>query len=78
MQFVKIIYWLENYKPAKLWLNSIREQSYLNPKTIIIEDYFVNIVSSKTSDYLLITNKEKLDQILTHSDYELILSLPLL
>lgn len=76
--FAKIIYWMENYKPAKLWLNSIREQSYLNPKTIIIENYFVNITSSKTPNYLIITNKEELDQILTHSDYELILSLPLL
>ena len=69
---------MENYIPAKLWLNSIRKQSYLNPKTIIIEDYFVNITSSKTPSYLIITNKGELDQILTHSDYELIMSLPLL
>ena len=75
--FVNIIDWIENYERGKQWLDSIREQTHFNQNISSIGDYFVNVTSSKTPDYLIITSKEELDQIRGQSNYKLVLSLPL-
>lgn len=75
--FVNIIDWIENYERGKQWLDSIREQTHFNQNISSIGDYFVNVTSSKTPDYLIITSNEELDQIRDQSNYELVLSLPL-
>ena len=75
--FINIIDWIENYERGKQWLDSIREQTHFNQNISSIGDYFVNVTSSKTPDYLIITSKEELDQIRDQSNYEFVLSLPL-
>ena len=75
--FVNIIDWIENYERGKQWLDSIREQTHFTQNISSIGDYFVNVTSSKTPDYLIITSKEELDQIRDQSNYEFVLSLPL-
>jgi len=78
MMFSNIIFWIENYPQGKRWLNSIREQTHFSPNISTIENYFVNITSKNNPNYLIITNEEQLHRIRNHTDYELILSLPLL
>ena len=75
--FNKIISWMENYEHGKRWLDSIRKQTHFNQNITSVGNYFLNITSSKTPDYLIITNKEELDQVQGQSNYELVLSLPL-
>ena len=76
--FIYFIDWMENYKLGKKWLNSIRKRADIKPDISLIGDYFVNVTSNKTPNYLIVANKEELNQILRQTDYKLVLSLPLL
>ena len=75
--FNKIIFWMENYEHGKRWLDSIRKQTHFNQNISSVGNYFLNITSNKTPDYLIITNKEELNQVQEQSNYKLVLSLPL-
>ena len=68
---------MENYEDGKRWLDSIREQTYFNQNVSSVGDYFVNITSNKTPDYIIITNKDELDQVQDQYNYEVVMSLPL-
>ena len=76
--FSKIIRWIESHERGEEWLNSIRKQTHFNPNILSIGDYFVNVTSNKTPDYLIITNEEEMEQVRKQTDYALVLSLPLL
>ena len=73
--FVNIIDWIENYERGKQWLDSIRESANYNLNVSSIGDYFVNVTSNKSPDYLIITNLEEFDLIKKQYDYELALSM---
>ena len=74
--FINIINWIESFKKGKKWLDSIREQTNQSPNMFSIGDYFVNVTSNKSPDYLIITNLEEFDLIKEQYDYELTLSMP--
>ena len=75
--FVNIIDWIENFEKGKRWLDSIRASSNYNLNVSSIGDYFVNVTSNKSPDYLIITNLEEFDLIKEQYDYELALSMPI-
>ena len=75
--FVNIIDWIENFEKGKRWLDSIRESANYNLNVSSIGDYFVNVTSNKSPDYLIITNLEEFDLIKEQYDYELALSMPI-
>ena len=76
--FGKIIQWIESYKFGAKWLETIRQQPHFNSEILFVGNYFINVTSDKNPEYLIITNKEELDEVKKQTNYELVLSLPLL
>ena len=76
MFFANCISFMEQNKYGKLWIDSARNQTYINKNMESVDNFFVNITSNKNPDYLIVTNKEELNLLKKQNNYELVLSLP--